>query len=403
MNNFGKMKILFLLSRVPYPLEKGDKLRAYQQLKGLNADFDIDVVAINGDGKVSEKTKEELAKVCDHLEVIDLTFGQKIFNLLHGVRKGLPLQVAYFYFAQAEDKIKKIIEETKPDLIFCQLTRMAEYMKSIKGVPKILDYQDAFSKGMEQRSNSFSFLTKPFYQYEANALKHYEKEVFPWFDEKMIIAGQDRDYIDHPRNHEIKIIPNGIDTRKFIPKVTEKKYDLLFVGNMQYEPNVDGVEFLVKEIMPIIEKQYRKVNLLIAGADPDPKVKALASDNVHVSGWIDDITECYNQSKVFIAPMRIGTGLQNKLLQAMAMKVPCITSSLANNALGGKHRKSILVANSKHEFAFSVIKILNEKDLSEQIVDNAYDYVMENFDMNKVMMRLADIFRKYDSSAEVLA
>ena len=397
------MKLQFILSRVPYPLEKGDKLRAYQQLKGLCDEYEIDVVAINDAGKPTDDTLHELSMVCNSLEVINLSTPQKIFNLMHGIRKGMPLQVAYFYFIQAEKQIHEIIKRNKPDLIFCQLIRMAEYLRNVEGIPKMLDFQDAFSKGMEQRGSSSSFFLKPFYQYESNAVKQYEKKVFNWFDEKIIIAGQDRDYIDHPRNHEIKIIPNGIDTSSFIPSPEEKKYDLLFVGNMQYEPNVDGVEFLVKEIMPIIEKQYRKVNLLIAGADPHPKVKALASDNVHVSGWIDDITKCYNQSKVFVAPMRIGTGLQNKLLQAMAMKLPCITSSLANNALGAKHRESILVANSEHEFAFSVKKILMDKDLSTRITENAYEYVMENFDMDKVMNKLSTFIRHYDSVQETMA
>ena len=107
---------------------------------------------------------------------------------------------------------------------------------------------------------------------------------------------------------------------------------------MSYPPNINAVVYIAEQIMPIIIKQIPNVKFLIAGATPTNDVKNLQSDNIHVTGWLDDIRDAYNESKVFLAPLQIGTGLQNKLLEAMAMKIPCITSSLANNAIGATHR-----------------------------------------------------------------
>ena len=104
---------------------------------------------------------------------------------------------------------------------------------------------------------------------------------------------------------------------------------------MGYHPNVDAACFLAEEIMPLVRRQHPTARLLVAGTTPAPRVLALASAHVEVSGWVPDIRAAYASARVFVAPMRVGTGLQNKLLEAMAMQLPCVTTPLANNALGG--------------------------------------------------------------------
>ena len=109
-------------------------------------------------------------------------------------------------------------------------------------------------------------------------------------------------------------------------KRIKKKYELVFTGNMSYPPNVNAVEYIAKELMPLLIERKPDIKLLIAGATPANSVKALSSENILVSGWLDDIRDAYNDASVFLAPLQIGTGLQNKLLEAMCMEVPCITS-----------------------------------------------------------------------------
>ena len=118
---------------------------------------------------------------------------------------------------------------------------------------------------------------------------------------------------------------------------------------MGYAPNVNAVEFLAYEIMPKVWEKLPNAKLYIAGAQPDPKVKKVACDNIIVSGWIDDMRDAYAQSRIFIAPMRIGTGLQNKLLEAMSMKIPCITTALANGQqlIGARRRHSVSAETSR--------------------------------------------------------
>ncbi len=203
--------------------------------------------------------------------------------------------------------------------------------------------------------------------------------IFDWFDHKTIISKPDRDFIPHPDKEKIEIVINGVDTDFFKPVETEKEYDLVFTGNMGYPPNVNAAMFLVNEILPIVRARRPEISVTLAGATPHPNVMALRSDKVNITGWVEDIRSCYAKAKIFIAPMQIGTGLQNKLLEAMAMKIPCITSNLANNALEAKSGIEILVGDRPEEFAAHILNLLENRELADQIAENGYQFVHRNY------------------------
>ena len=175
-------------------------------------------------------------------------------------------------------------------------------------------------------------------------------------------------------------MPNGVDHEFYTPQECEKKYDIVFTGNMAYAPNINAVEYLANDILPLVWKKLPEAKMYIAGATPDPRVKKVASDRIIISGWLDDMRDAYAQSKIFIAPMRIGTGLQNKLLEAMSMKLPCITTSLANNPLGAEENKEILVGNNEQELAEHIITLLTNKDKADEIAQNGYNFVRRVYD-----------------------
>ena len=337
------MKIFVLLPRIPFPLEKGDKLRAFNQIKQLAKHNEIVLCALNDNPKVNEQDAfHALQPYCQSINFIKITKPQILLGLVRAFLKGLPMQCGYFYNRKAVKKIDALIAKHKPDMLFGQLLRVAEYIR-YKNLPKTIDYQDIFSYGMKRRADIASFVTRPIYNMEYRRLARYEAAIFEDFDVKTIISEPDKALFPHERRNEILVIPNGVDHDYFNPQEREKSYDLVFTGNMSYPPNVNAVEYLANEILPIVWKTLPDVKLYIAGATPDPKVKKAASERIIVSGWLDDIRDAYAQSRVFIAPMRIGTGLQNKLLEAMSMRLPSITSPLANASLGAKPDEEILI------------------------------------------------------------
>lgn len=372
------MKIFVIVSRIPYPLEKGDKLRAFHQIKELSKQHEIYLCALS-DRPVHKDAIKTLSEFCKKIEVIRLHKLSIYFNMLIRLLfTNTSLQVAYFYNKKAHQKIKNLVTEIQPDHIYCQLIRVSEYVKDFS-IKKTLDYMDALARGMERRIEEAPFYLKPFLKIETLRLKRYEHQIFDYFDNITIISKQDRDLIVNAYNHNIVVVPNGVDYSKYHFKDLPKVYDLVFTGNMGYPPNVNSVLYLVKKIMPLLWQQNPDIKLVIAGANPHPKIQALKSKNVIVTGWVEDITTYYAQSKIFIAPMQIGTGLQNKLLEAMAIKLPCITSELANNALGATHNENILIGHTPEDYAQLVFELLNNPEKAKKIAENGYRFVKENY------------------------
>jgi sugar transferase (PEP-CTERM/EpsH1 system associated) len=383
-------KMMVITSRFPYPLDKGDKLRAYHQIKELAKECEVHLVSLSNKN-IHEKDKNELEKICKSVSIYKLNKLQSVLSLFGALFNKKPFQVALFYNKNIHKKIKKKTREINPNHIYCQLIRCAEYVKDEFDIPKTIDFMDVLSKGIERRISTSPFYLKKILETEAERLKIYENIMFEYFDNHAIISLQDQELIYHVKREEIAIIPNGIDTHFFSPdSKIKKKYTLLFNGNMQYQPNVKSAIYIVTHILPLVKEKIPGVSLLISGTSPTKEVQELGSDAVTVSGWMDDIRDAYNQAIIFIAPMQIGTGLQNKLLEAMAMEMPCVTSKLANNALNAKTNDEILIGNSKEEYAELIIKLINDSSKREALGKNGQTYVRNNFNWETSTKKLLE-------------
>ncbi len=367
-----------LVSRVPWPLEKGDKLRAFHQLKMLARDHEVHLCCLN-DKSPNPEAVVELSKITPHIHIIQLNKLLIGWRLIRALFSDRPFQVHYFFQRSPNNKIAGLINEIKPDHIYCQLIRTSEYVKHRHEYKKTLDYMDALSSGLRRRTNDASWWMKIFVREEAKRLTAYENLIFEYFDHHTIISAQDRQLIFHPERNRISVIPNGIDSNFFTPVATVKKFHIAFTGNMSYPPNVDCAIRLAKEILPIIHKSMPEVKLLIAGANPSRSILQLQSESVHVSGWMEDIRDAYNQSTIFMAPIRRGSGLQNKLLEAMCMNLPCVTSGIAANAMNAINEEHMLICETNEEFSAMAMRLLQQHEDASRIGERGRDFVVRHF------------------------
>ena len=375
------MKLLVLLSRFPYPLDKGDKLRAYHQLRYLAERHEICLFALT-DEVVTAEAKAAVRALCRGGLVLHRLRRPGIArNMARALAAGRPLQVGYFYDKLAQRQVDGLLRDFRPDHVYCQLIRMAQYLRPhANELPMTLDYMDVLSAGMARRATQAPLWQRPVLALEAQRLRAYETAAFDWFQHHTIISDQDRQLIQHPRRDQIELVLNGIDTDFFQPRPTAgKEYEVLFCGNMAYHPNVDAACFLAEEIMPRVRQQIPGARLLIAGTTPAPRVLALASAHVTVSGWVPDIRDAYASARVFVAPMRVGTGLQNKLLEALAMQLPCVTTPLANNALGGTDGLELRVAAGAPALAATISSLLADAAGAEGLAARGWAFVKQHY------------------------
>ena len=384
------MKVCMLVSRVPWPLEKGDKLRAYHQLRHLCKHHEVHLICLS-DTSVDESAISHLRAITPHITVFRLNRLKMFLRMGLAFLSPKPFQVHYFYEHAIARKIRVQIEEIQPDVIYCQLIRCSEYVKHLHHFRKTIDYMDALSAGQHRRALRAPWYLAPFVREEAKRLTAYEHLIFDYFEHHAIISDQDRKLIYHSQCNRITVVPNGIDADYFSRKKDSARgFELVFTGNMSYPPNIEGARRLAQFILPIVKLSYPQARLLIAGATPSASVQALACEDVVVSGWLDDIRDAYNNARVFVAPMLSGSGMQNKLLEAMCMELPCVTTELAAAPLGIKHGQECLIGSSDEELADSIVSLLYNPSEASRMGEAGRQYAMQRFDWESTVRVLEE-------------
>ncbi len=389
------MKLAVVLSRFPFPLEKGDKLRAYHQIKELSKKHEIYLFCLS-DQEVKEDWKTEVQQFCKELHVFRLNTLLIAWNTARQIFTELPFQVGYFYQRGIHKKINQHIGRIKPDHIYCQLVRSAEYVKNFHTIRKTIDYMDALGLGMQRRSVISRGILRWLFAAEGRRLTAYENRIFDYFDGHTAISEQDRQFINHPQNRDIAIVENGTDDRFFdYVKKVPVLYDLVFVGNLNYPPNIECAEFIAREILPDVRKVIPTASLLLSGANPHKRVRDLSRlDGITVSGWVDDIRESYASAKIFTAPLFIGSGMQNKLLEAMALEIPCITTPLANNALKAVKNEHIFIAGDRDKFVETILHLLKDKALASSVACAGKEFVQARFQWPIAVKKLEEVLER---------
>ena len=380
------------LSRVPFPLEKGDKLRAYHQIKTLiEAGHDVHVICFHFE-KNDTNSLEELKKIGGTWHYISLSKWRIPLSALQGIWSQLPWQVLLFHQIPAQKKFNQVIADVQPDVLYAQMIRTAEYSKFLIDIHKTLDYMDALSLGIEKRISKSNWISQWFWKDEFERVQKYESLIAHYFEHLTIIAQKDANAIHLPENKKLIILPNGIDFQYFKAEKIAKENVVLFTGNMNYPPNVEAALRLGKNIMPLVWKQFPAAKLLIAGAEPHRSLmQELRDPRIEITGWMDDIRDAYLAGKIFAAPMTMGSGMQNKILEALSMGLTVICSDLAADAFESELKSELLVAQTDTEFAQTICQCLAvENDMGSQKIQHI---IQNQFSWKKATEPLLSLWR----------
>ena len=370
-----RKKIIFIVSRFPYPLDKGDKLRAYHQLRFLSQHHDIYLMALHM-APVTAEARKELEPYCKEIHTFQLQFFTLAWQVILSIFHQIPMQVGYFYSPSIRKKMHRLFKTISPDTIYCQLSRTALYAHDVT-TRHVIDYQDAFSTNYQRIQMQYRGLKRWFYAREGRLMKQFEIKMAEWYDACTIISEFDKQQLQHTQ-HDITVVPNGVDIDYFTRTSSTPTYDLVFSGNLSYIPNQQAALFIIQELLPTLKKNKPDLKVLIAGTSPG-SLQQLADENLHIPGWMPDIRTAYQSARIFIAPLFSGAGMQNKILEAMSMKVPCITTSIVNASINANVGQELLIANSSTEFIDTITSLLHDNSLQQQLAQNGRLFIEQKF------------------------
>jgi glycosyltransferase involved in cell wall biosynthesis len=293
--------------------------------------------------------------------------------------------------------------ERSPDVLLAQMVRTAEYVKDLDSVPHILDIMDTLHAGAEREAERAPWWKRPLLREEGRRLLRYEHRMPHYFDACTIISEQDRQLLPHPDRKEVHIVPNGVDTQFFSPSPDiplvggdTANYDVAFCGNLGYAPNIVAARFLCADIAPCFEQLAgRPLRILICGAQPAPAVKSHAGAHVDVIADVADIRSAYLAAPIFIAPMLVNTGLQNKLLEAMALERACLTTPRALAALGCPVGNAVSTADDAPSFAQCILELLADPDHGQNMGKAAAAIVQGRFTWEAASATLVTLLEKH--------
>lgn len=381
------MKICLLTPRFPFPENGGDVLRINSIARYLKSKGHELILISFCFGEI--KLKKDYFDLYDTIYVVKKhKFSSYIFALLFALFQK-PIQCGYYFSSAFLHQLRRTLKNENPDECVAHLLRMAPYLEKTHSQEKsIVEMTDALSKtySLSSASNQKSF-KKIVYKFELGLIKNYEKHVIKTFPKVVLVSENDIDYLKKETSLDCENLfyyTNGVSVMKEIPQRYNKN-KICFVGNMRTLQNQDAVIYFVDEIFPVIKKANPKAVFYIVGAEPPEKIKSLADGkSVFVTGFVENLESVVSDSCVAVAPVRIAAGIQNKVLVSMGFGVPVVLSTLISKAIPElADGKNCFIKDSADDFAESIIKLMNDSVLRNEISRNGYETVKDNYSWKK--------------------
>lgn len=390
------MKILCVSPRFPYPPIKGDKLKVYQLIKHLSKRHSIYLVTFV-ESEDELKYLPFLAKFTKKIVPVRLSRVKSYFQCAKGLFSSLPLQTFYYNSKKMHREISNIIAEEKCDLIYVHLIRMAEYLRHVNGPRKILAIEDSISSNYERTIKFMKGPRKLLFSIEAKRCSKYEIEITRYFDRCLLVSPSElKAFREKHQLSNLDLTPHGVDLDYFRPArqgpCLREPNSIIFTGNINYLPNADAVLYFCYSIFPVVLEEVPDSKLCVVGANPPRRIKELACKNIVVTGYVDDIRPYFEKAELVVCPLRIAAGIQNKILEGMAMGLPVVATSRAIEGITGEVRDCISLGDTPGEFAKNVVLLLKNRELREKYGSSGRKFVAEYYDWGKNLARLDSVF-----------
>lgn len=365
------MRVLALTHRTPFPPDKGDKIRTHHLLTRVAREAEVHLVAFAeppSDLAHAARLRRHFASVT--LVPLDARVQRAL--AMPWVLTSRPLTLPVFDTPAMRRAVDDVARGVRPDVIFAESTSMAPHALRHPEAPLVMDFVDVDSAKWRAYAERSRPPMRQVYAREAATLERFEREVAERAAVSVITAPREKSLLDAiAPGCDVRVLENGVDTDYFAPAASPaREPSAVFFGAMDYHANVEAAVFLAREVMPRLRERFGRFRLVIAGSKPAPEVRALAADDVVVTGYVDDIRPWVQGCAVCAIPLRVARGVQNKVLEAMAMGVPVVCSPAAAEGIDAVPGDHLAVADYGYDgrhVAEAIASLVEHPDLADSL------------------------------------
>ncbi|MCX8052392.1 MAG: glycosyltransferase [Armatimonadetes bacterium] len=386
------MKILFITPYVPSRI----RVRPFQIIKELAKRHNVSVVALGESDNTRTDGVEELVPIVKELRVVPHSRLRGLVQACISLPLTVPLSAAYCWSGRMKREAESVVNRESFDLIHVEHLRAAHFAPRNSKTPIVFDAVDCLTGLFCQMSRAKkSLVARCVMKLEALKLRRYEPRMLSSFDRIIITTEAERNALLDLGSHlSIDVVPNGVDTNYFAPRGTSKvPQRVIFTGKMSYSPNAQAALWFAREVFPRLRARWQEAEFVIAGSNPPQSVTSLASEpGIRVTGYLEDLRPEMDAAAVAVAPMRSAVGVQNKVLEAMAMALPVVASPLAAKPIG--HCPGLLEADTPEEVADTVGQLFANPNAARDMGMRARDFVEKAFSWQAAVAKIEQIYEE---------
>ena len=382
-----RRNILYLTNRLPYPPDKGDRIRTFHQIDRLALSNNVYCATFVEDERDEHRVRH-LRRWCRG--VIAIRWNRRRAKLKAGMSllSGRTLTHGAFANSEMMIRIAKLSQKVSFDSVVCFSSIMAPFIDAVDGDPRrILDLCDVDSCKWADYAKASSWPKSWLYRIEARRLRQYEQKIVKAVDATTVITEGERTLLNADAKFDVRVLPNGVHPASVGLRPAARCGPVVsFLGSMNYAPNVQAVRWFAREIWPQVRKASPQAQFLIVGRDPTRAVRQLdGREGIQVTGAVKDTLPYIDRSRVCVAPLKIARGLPNKILEAMTAGRPVVSTARAAACINGVHGQTLLVADDTTKFAAHICDLFNSDDAVDAFAEAGRQFVARHFDWQSIL------------------
>lgn len=393
------MKLLFLAHRIPYPPNKGDKIRSYNELRGFVERGDEVHLLAFADNPRDLNYGVFLEQLCASAEIVPLRQIDAKLRAANNLLTGKPLSLGYFASRRMKRLVERTLAQHQFDAVFVYSSTMAQYVPRALWSRAIVDLVDVDS----EKWRDYARIARPpkswIFDLEMRRLKRYEYAIVRRFALTILTTQREASLLDEldefTRYARLRVVTNGVDLDYYRPEeegVASSSPRLVFVGAMDYYANIDGVTWFVEQVFPLIRRVEPRAEFFIVGSNPTREVERLARrQGVSVTGLVYDVRPFMRSATACVVPLRIARGVQNKVLEAMAAGKAIVATPQAAAGLRVSDGKELLLAQTAEDFADAALRLIRQESLRRELSWRAQQFVAAEHDWEPLVRAMAEL------------